>query len=55
MSMEMEVIFLPYKILMTIRIKFEERQERNGQEVLQMKENETRALVLINVEYIKNV
>ena len=32
MSMEMKVIYLPCKILMTIRIKFEERQERNGHE-----------------------
>ena len=37
---------------MTIRIKFEERQKRNEREVLHMKENETRDLVLINIEYL---
>ena len=40
---------------MSIRIKFEERQERNVQELLHMMGNETRDLVLINVEYIENV
>ena len=42
---------------MTIRIEFEKRQERDGQELLHMKENETETsdLVLINIEYIKNV
>ena len=44
MSMDMSVIFLPFKILMTIRIRFEERQGRNGQELLHMKENENNRL-----------
>ena len=38
---------------MTIRIRFDERQEMNGQELLHMKENKTRVLVLMNIEYFR--
>ena len=51
--MKMKVSFLPGEILIAIRVKNEKRLKRREQELLHMKDNKARNLVLINIKYVE--
>ena len=44
---------MPGEILMTMRVKNEKRSKRRGQELLHVKENKARNLVVINIKYVE--